>query len=205
MKITLGWLKQHLNTKASQNQIVDRLTNIGLEVEKVTKNENPYDSFKICKIIKVKKHPNADKLSVCEVDIGKKNLVTVVCGAPNAIKDLITVYAPPGSLIPKSGKKLVQTEIRGVESNGMLCSMEELGITSTVPEDEPDGIIELDSPQSGFSKLIPEFYKTGTSYFSYNIEESIDISITPNRGDCLGVNGIARELFSSGIGKLKKR
>ena len=130
MKTTLQWLKEHLDTKVNQKQIVDKLTDIGLEVENVTKNKNPYDSFKICKIIKVKKHPNADKLSVCEVDIGEKNLVTVVCGATNAIKDLVTVYAPPGSVIPKSGKKLVRTEIRGVLSNGMLCSIEELGITS---------------------------------------------------------------------------
>ena len=205
MKTTLQWLKEHLDTKVNQKQIVDKLTDIGLEVENVTKNKNPYDSFKICKIIKVKKHPNADKLSVCEVDIGEKNLVTVVCGATNAIKDLVTVYAPPGSVIPKSGKKLVQTEIRGVLSNGMLCSIEELGITSTAPEDEPDGIIELDSPKSDFSKLIPKLYKPGTNYFSYDIEESIDISITPNRGDCLGVNGLARELNASGIGKLKKK
>ena len=186
MKTTLSWLKNHLKTKANQNQIVDKLTNIGLEVENAIKNKNPYDSFKVSKIIKIKKHPNADRLSVCEVDIGEKNLVTVVCGAANATKDLVTVYAPPGSIIPKTGKKLTKTEIRGVLSNGMLCSMEELGITSTAPDDEPSGIIELDTPEHGFSEFIKDL-KPGKNYFSYDIEESIDISITPNRGDCLGV------------------
>ena len=120
MKLTIPWLKRHLNTKTSIDQIVSTLTNIGLEVEGVHKSNTNLKLFKIAKILKIEKHPNADRLKVCDVDIGGK-VEKVVCGAPNARSGLLTVYAPPGAEIPKNGMKLVVAQIRGIESRGMLC------------------------------------------------------------------------------------
>ena len=140
MKITTSWLKDHLDTKLNENQIIDKLTDIGLEVESVENQSNDLDSFLIAKILKTEKHPDADRLKVCDVDIGAKESVKVVCGAPNAKEGLITIYAPPGAVIPKNQMKLVVSKIRGVTSYGMLCSESELNLS-----DESDGITELSS------------------------------------------------------------
>ena len=190
MKITSNWLKDHLDTKLTENQIIDKLTDIGLEVESVDSQSSDLESFVVAKILKSEKHPNADRLKVCDVDIGKKDSIKVVCGAPNAKKDLLTIYAPPGATIPKNKMKLVISKIRGVTSYGMLCSGAELNLS-----DESDGIVELSNNK--YEK------KIGKNYFSKNNLKVIDISITPNRPDCLGVRGIARDLAASGSGKLK--
>ena len=187
MIITLPWLKKHLKTKANENEIIDKLINIGLEVEGLKENSGELSKFKIAKIIKVEKHPNADKLKVCDVSIGGKETLKVVCGAPNARDGLITIYAPPGAVIPKTKFELKIAKIRGVESKGMLCSESELNLS-----DESSGIIELKNKQS----------EVGKSYFKNKSEKVIDIAVTPNRPDCLGVRGIARDLSSTGIGKL---
>ena len=126
MKLTLNWLKDHLETKKSEKQIADTLNNIGLEVETIQPIRNELSNFLIAKIIKSEKHPNADRLKICEVDIGDKNIVKVVCGAPNAREGLITVYAPPHTIIPKNQMKLEISKIRGVTSYGMLFSEAEL-------------------------------------------------------------------------------
>ena len=187
MIITLPWLKEHLKTKAGENEIIDRLTNIGLEVEGFKENSGDLSEFKIAKIIKVEKHPNADKLKVCDVNIGEKETLKVVCGAPNARDGLVTIYAPPGAIIPKTKFQLKIAKIRGIESRGMLCSESELNLS-----DESNGIIELDKKEIDIGK----------SYFKKKSGKVIDIAITPNRPDCLGVRGIARDLSSTGIGKL---
>jgi phenylalanyl-tRNA synthetase beta chain len=190
MKITFDWLKDHLNTSLKDAKLLDQLTNVGLEVESIENLSEGLNLFKVAKIIKTEKHPNADRLKVCEVDIGEKELKKVVCGASNAKKDLITIYAPPGAIIPRSKVKLVVAKIRDVTSYGMLCSESELNLS-----DESDGITELSSVKYG--------KKIGKSYFSKPNLNLIDLSITPNRPDCLGVRGIARDLATSGFGKLK--
>ncbi len=187
MIITLPWLKEHLQTKANQTEIIDKLTNIGLEVEEVRENSDDLGKFKIARIIKAEQHPNADKLKVCDVSIGGKEVLKVVCGAPNARDGLVTIYAPPGAIIPKTKFELKVAKIRGVESKGMLCSGNELNLS-----DESDGIIELKNKEK----------EIGKSFFKNKLDKSIDISITPNRADCLGIRGIARDLSSTGIGKL---
>ena len=187
MIITLPWLKQHLKTKASQSEIIDKLTNIGLEVEGIKEDNGELGKFKIAKILKAEKHPNADKLKVCDVTLGGKEILKVVCGAPNARDGLMTIYAPPGAIIPKTKFQLKVAKIRGVESKGMLCSESELNISN-----ESSGIIELKKSEK----------EIGKSYFKHKTEQAIDISITPNRADCLGIRGIARDLSSTGIGKL---
>jgi len=190
MITSLSWLKNHLSTKAKLKQVVERLTEIGLEVESVKSPDSTLDSFVICKVVKSQKHPNADKLKLCEVNIGKKNLVKVVCGAPNARNELFTVYAPPGAVIPKTKMKLKVAKIRGVESFGMLCSGAELDQSL-----DKDGIIELNEKEKNIGK----------KYFKNSAEEVIDIAITPNRPDCLGIRGIARDLAASGLGQLRKQ
>ena len=129
MKITTNWLKDHLDTKLNENQIIDKLTNIGLEVESVDSQPSDLDSFLVAKILRAEKHPQADRLKVCDVDIGVKNLVKVVCGALNAKEGLLTIYAPPGAIIPKNQMKLEICKIRGVTSYGMLCSESELNLS----------------------------------------------------------------------------
>jgi len=191
MKLTFNWLKEHLDTKLSEKQIIDKLTNIGLEVESLENQSSDLDSFKVAKILNAEKHPNADRLKVCDVDIGENEIVKVVCGAANAKKDLLTIYAPPGATIPKNKMKLTVSKIRGVTSYGMLCSESELNLS-----DESEGITELSSNK--YSS------KIGKSYFFKSNSNVIDISITPNRADCLGIRGIARDLAASGSGKLKK-
>ena len=190
MKITFDWLKDHLSINLKEEKLLDKLTNIGLEVESVENLSNGNELFKVAKIIKTVKHPNADRLKVCDVDIGEKELKKVVCGANNAREGLLTIYAPPGAIIPKTKTKLIIAKIRDVISYGMLCSESELNLS-----DESDGIIELS--KSKYDKNI------GKSYFSRSNSNLIDLSITPNRSDCLGVRGIARDLAASGFGKLK--
>jgi len=189
MIITIPWLKEHLQTKANEAKIIEQLTSIGLEVEGITENSGKLGDFKVAKILKTEKHPNADKLKVCDVTLGDNRIIKVVCGAPNARDGLVTIYAPPGAVIPKTNFELKVAKIRGVESRGMLCSKSELNLSN-----ESNGIVELKNKEKDIGK----------SYFKSNTENSIDISITPNRADCLGVRGIARDLASSGLGSLLK-
>ncbi len=191
MKFTIGWLKEHLNTQKKDNELIEKLTNIGLEVESFENLSSSLDSFKVAKIVNAEQHPNADRLRICDVDIGLDNTVKVVCGAPNAKKDLLTIYAGPGSIIPKNNMKLSVSKIRGVTSYGMLCSESELNLSN-----ESEGITEL--PTGKYSD------KIGKNFFKNNTEKVVDLSITPNRPDCLGVRGIARDLAAAGVGKLKK-
>ena len=188
MKFTKDWLKDHLKTNKTEAQIIEKLNSTGLEVEKVEPVKNELSDFVVAKIIKTEKHPNADRLKLCYVDIGAKDLVKVVCGASNAKDNLLTIYAPPGSIIPKSKIKLEVSKIRGETSHGMLCSESELKLSN-----ESKGIIELNK---NFKT------KVGKSYFNNNSGNVIELSITPNRPDCLGVRGIARDLAASGFGKL---
>ena len=190
MKFTVDWLKNHLDTNFNNNQIIDKLTNIGLEVESFESSETELDTFIVAKIINAKTHPNADRLKLCDVDIGREKTIEVVCGAPNAKSGLLTVYAPPGSIIPKNQMKLSVTKIRGITSYGMLCSESELQLSN-----ESDGIIELKN-----DKYVSQ---VGDKYFKNTSEKVIDLSITPNRPDCLGVRGIARDLSAAGFGRLK--
>src|SRR6476619_4655243 len=189
MKFTLGWLKDHLDTKASLAEIDDTLTRIGLEVEEVFDPATALAPFKVAKVVKCAKHPNADKLSICEVDTGAERL-QVVCGAPNAREGLKGIFAPVGSYVPGIDLTLTKAKIRGVESNGMLLSERELELS-----DEHTGIIEL-SPDA----------KVGTAAAAaLGLDDAmIEIAVTPNRPDCLGVRGIARDLAATGLGKLKK-
>ena len=190
MKFTIKWLKEHLDTKLSDEKIIEKLTSIGLEVESFENTYSELDNFKVAKVISVEKHPNADRLKICDVDIGQKDTIKVVCGAPNVKKNLITIYASPGSIIPKNKMKLSISKIRGITSHGMLCSESELNLSN-----ESDGIIEL--------SLKKYQNKVGNKYFKNNTPKILDISITPNRPDCLGVRGVARDLAAAGYGKLK--
>lgn len=191
MKFSLSWLKAHLDTDASLTEITDKLTDIGLELEGV---ENPADAlrpFRVAKVIEAGPHPNADKLQLLKVDDGAAEPWQVVCGAPNAKAGMIGVFGPPGTYIPGSDFTLKPAKIRDVESFGMMCSYRELELG-----DDHDGIIEL--PASAASEV-------GTSYADYaKLDDTvIDVSITPNRQDCMGVRGIARDLAAAGIGTLK--
>ena len=190
MKITYDWLKDYLQTKNSENQLLDKLTDIGLEVEQIENTSADLNKFIVAKIVKTEKHPNADRLKVCDVDIGKKKLIKVVCGAENAKENLITIYASPGAIIPKNKMEITISQIRGITSFGMLCSEFELNLS-----EESEGIIDL----------IPTKFKKriGKKYFDNNTSNLIDLSITPNRPDCLGVRGIARDLATAGFGKFK--
>ena len=191
MKFTIDWLKDHLDTKLKDSQIIEKLTDIGLEVESFQSSSLDTDNFIIAKILSTEKHPNADRLKICDVDIGKENTVKVVCGASNARTNLLTIYAGPGSVIPKNKVKLSISKIRGVTSYGMLCSESELNIS-----EESEGITEL--PDKKYLSFI------GKQFFKNNNQKVVDLSITPNRPDCLGVRGIARDLAASGAGKLRE-
>ncbi len=188
MKITFDWLKDHLKTNSKEKNLLEQLTNIGLEVESVETASTDNELFKIAKIIKTEKHPNADRLKICDVNVGEKELKKVVCGAANAKEGLITIYANVGAIIPKTKIKLSVAKIRGVTSYGMLCSESELNLS-----DESMGITELPSK---YEKNI------GENFFPKSKSKIIDLSITPNRPDCLGFRGIARDLAASGFGKL---
>jgi phenylalanyl-tRNA synthetase beta chain len=190
MKFTLSWLKDHLETDASLEEICARLTMIGLEVEDVD-DKAAFKPFVIAKVISAEQHPNADKLKVLMVDTGSGAPVQVVCGAPNARKGLVGAFAAPGTHIPGIDVTLSVGTIRGVESRGMMCSEKELEIS-----DDHTGIIDL-----------PEDAPVGTSYAAYaGLDDPvIEINLTPNRPDCTSVHGIARDLAASGLGTLKAK
>ncbi|MEM8540000.1 MAG: phenylalanine--tRNA ligase subunit beta [Pseudomonadota bacterium] len=188
MKFTLSWLKDHLDTDASLDEIVERLTSLGLEVEEVD-DKAQFEPFTIAKVLTAEKHPDADKLRVLTVDKGDGKPIQVVCGAPNAKAGMIGCFAGPGTYVPGIDTTLAVGNIRGQESFGMMCSERELEMS-----DSHDGIIEL-----------PEDAPVGTSFAAYaKLDDPvIDIGLTPNRPDCTGVSGIARDLAASGMGTLK--
>jgi len=190
MKFTLPWLKEHLNTSASLDEIVDKLTMIGLEVERVEDKAKDYEAFKVAQIISAEQHPNADRLRVCQVDTGTGKPLQVVCGAPNARAGLKTVLGLPGTYIPAKDITLSVGKIRGVESQGMMISGAEIGF-----DDDADGIIEMpaDAPIGRpFAEVL------GMN------EPVIEINLTPNRPDCTGVTGIARDLGATLVGDYKE-
>ncbi|MBX3596620.1 MAG: phenylalanine--tRNA ligase subunit beta [Rhizobiaceae bacterium] len=190
MKLTLSWLKDHLETDATLDEIVERLTSIGLEVEHVD-DKAALKPFVIAKILTAEKHPDADKLQVLSVDVGSGTPIQVVCGAPNARAGLIGAFAAPGTYVPGIDVTLGIGKIRGVESRGMMCSERELQLS-----DEHNGIIDL-----------PADAPVGTSFAAYaHLDDPvIEINLTPNRPDATSIYGIARDLAASGLGKLKTK
>lgn len=188
MKFTLSWLKDHLETDTGPQDIADKLTAIGLEVESVTNPAEALAPFRVAEVLTAEKHPQADKLQVLSVDAGDGPL-QVVCGAPNARAGMKGVFGPPGAYVPGSDMTLKVAAIRGVESSGMMCSVRELQLG-----EEHDGIIEL-----------PADAPVGADFAAYaGLDDPLfDIAITPNRPDCLGVRGIARDLAAAGLGTLK--
>ena len=188
MKLTLSWLKTHLDTTASLTEIVDTLTRIGLEVEDVHDPSALLEDFVVAQVIEAAPHPNADRLQVCSVDTGAGAPLQVVCGAPNARKGLKTVFAAPGTYIPAKKFTLGKGVIRGVESLGMLCSASELELPG-----DSEGIMEL-----------PEDAPVGAVYAQWARlgDPVIDINLTPNRPDAAGVAGAARDLAAAGLGVL---
>jgi phenylalanyl-tRNA synthetase beta chain len=191
MKFTLSWLKEHLDTEAPLTALVDRLTMIGLEVESVADKAAALAPFTIARVISAEQHPNADRLRVCMVDTGAGEPVQVVCGAPNARTGMMSVFSPPGTFIPGKNMTLGIGTIRGVESRGMLCSPFELQIS-----DDHDGILDL-----------PADAPLGARYAEWaHIDDPvIEINLTPNRPDCTGVHGIARDLAAADMGTLRKK
>lgn len=188
MKFTLSWLKDHLETEATLDELVERLTSIGLEVESVD-DKAALIPFVIAKVLTAERHPDADKLQVLSVDTGDGKPIQVVCGAPNARAGLVGAFAAPGTYVPGIDVTLSVGKIRGVESHGMMCSERELELS-----DEHNGIIEL-----------PEDAPVGTPFATYaKLDDPlIEINLTPNRPDATGVYGIARDLAASGLGTLK--
>ncbi len=189
MKFTLSWLKAHLDTDASLDTITDTLTALGLEVEGVEDRGRELAAFRIAHVVSAEKHPNADKLKLCMVDAGTGELVQVVCGAPNARTGMKSVFALPGTVIPVTGETLKVGAIRGVESRGMLCSERELKLS-----EEHEGIIDL-----------PADAPVGASFADWRglSDPVIEIALTPDRVDCAGVRGVARDLAAAGLGTLK--
>ncbi|NCC22664.1 MAG: phenylalanine--tRNA ligase subunit beta [Alphaproteobacteria bacterium] len=189
MKFTLGWLKEHLDTNASIDTIAKTLTNVGLELEGIEDPSKVYAPFHTAYVVSAEKHPDADRLKVCIVDTGTEK-VQVVCGAPNAKTGMKAVFAPEGSYVPGTDMVLKKGVIRGVESCGMLVSEREMGLS-----DDHEGIIELpvDTPVG-----VPFAEIMGLN------DPVFDISVTPNRADCAGIYGIARDLAAAGLGKLKE-
>ena len=187
MKFTLSWLKEHLETSADLDTIVEALTRVGLEVEGVDNPGEKLAAFKVAKVLSAAPHPQADKLQILSVDAGDGPL-QVVCGAPNARAGLVGVFGLPGAVVPSNGMVLKVAAIRGVESNGMMCSTRELELG-----EDHDGIIEL-----------PADAPVGTPYPDYAglNDPVIEVSVTPNRQDCMGVRGIARDLAAAGLGTL---
>ena len=189
MKFTLSWLKDHLDTNKDLDTIVDTLTNIGLEIENVEDKSKTFNDFTVAEVLKAEQHPDADRLKVCTVKT-IDGTFQVVCGASNARQGMKGIFAPENSFIPGTGLKLKKSKIRGVESCGMLVSEREMGIS-----DEHDGIIEIDAKFTLGEKFIEVF----------NLDDPvIEINITPNRGDCLSIRGVARDLAAAGLGKLKE-
>lgn len=188
MKFSLSWLKALLDTQASTVEIAEKLTALGLEIESVTDASAALQKFRVARVLTAEKHPQADKLQVLSVDLGDGSPLQVVCGAPNARAGLVGVLGLPGAVVPANGMELRKSAIRGVESNGMMCSTRELCLG-----EDHDGIIEL-----------PEDAPLGQSYADYIGSDPVfDVSITPNRPDCMGVYGIARDLAAAGIGTLR--
>ena len=189
MKFSLDWLKAHLETDASAEAIAEKLTAIGLEVESLTNPAEALAPFRVARVLTAEKHPEADKLQVLTVDAGTGETIQVVCGAPNARAGLVGVFGAPGDYIPGTDMTLKVAAIRGVESRGMMCSARELELG-----DDHSGIIELseDAP-------------VGTSFVDYaGLGDPVfDVNVTPNRQDCMGVRGIARDLAAAGLGTLK--
>jgi phenylalanyl-tRNA synthetase beta chain len=188
MKFTLNWLKDYLDTDTSLQEILDTLNAIGLEVEDVTDPADKLGAFTIAEVVDAVKHPDADKLKVCTVNTGSET-ITVVCGAPNARKGMRAVLGRPGDYVPGLDVTLALRKVRGIESNGMMCSAAELELG-----EDHDGILDLDTDAP-----------VGESYITWaGLDDPvIEIAITPNRQDCLGVYGIARDLAAAGLGTLK--
>src|SRR5580700_3963986 len=189
MKFTLAWLKEHLDTSHTLGELTDKLTMIGLEVERVEDKGKVLAPYVIARVVEAKQHPNADRLRVCMVDTGDGDPIQVVCGAPNARSGMTGVFVPPGAYVPGKDITLQVGTIRGVESRGMLVSEAELQIS-----DNRDGIIEL-----------PADAPVGESFAKYaGLDDPvIEINLTPNRPDCTGVHGIARDLAAADMGKFK--
>lgn len=190
MKFTLSWLKDHLDTTASLDEIAETLTRIGLEVEGIDDKAKALMPYVVAEVITAAPHPNADRLKVCTVDAGDGTPLQVVCGAPNARAGMKSVFAPPGTYVPGKNITLSVGTIRGIESRGMLCSGAELGLG-----DDHDGILDL-----------PGDAPVGTPYALYaGLDDPvIEINLTPNRPDCTAVSGIARDLAAAGLGSLKR-
>ncbi len=188
MKFSLSWLKEHLDTDADAAAVAERLTQIGLEVEDLSNPAETLAPFRIARVLTAEPHPQADKLQVLSVDAGDGPM-QVVCGAPNARAGMVGVFGGPGAFVPGSALTLSRATIRGVESNGMMCSSRELQTG-----DDHDGIIEL-----------PEDAPVGASFAEFaGLDDAVfDVAITPNRQDCMGVRGIARDLAAAGLGALK--
>ncbi len=188
MKFSLTWLKDHLETTASVSDICDALNAIGLEVEGVEDPAEKLAGFRVAHVLTAARHPDADKLQVLTVDTGEGDPLQVVCGAPNARAGMKGVLGLPGAVVPANGMVLRKSAIRGVESNGMMCSVRELELG-----EDHDGIIEL-----------PEDAPVGSDFASYHgASPVIEVAVTPNRPDCMGVYGIARDLAAKGLGTLK--
>src|SRR5690242_17857906 len=190
MKFTLSWLREHLDSDHTLAELTDKLTMIGLEVERIDDKAATLAPYVIARVVEAKQHPNADRLRVCRVETGAGEPVQVVCGAPNARTGMTGVFAPPGAFVPGKNITLQVGTIRGVESRGMLMSEAELQIS-----EDHDGIIEL-----------PEDAPVGTPYAAWAglDDPMIEINLTPNRPDCTGVNGIARDLAAADMGRFKE-
>ncbi|HKT86415.1 MAG TPA: phenylalanine--tRNA ligase subunit beta [Novosphingobium sp.] len=187
MKFSLSWLKQYLDTEAAVEEVAATLNAIGLEVEGIEDPATKLAGFRVARVLTAEKHPQADKLQVLKVDTGEGNPLQVVCGAPNARAGLVGVLGLPGAVVPVNGMALKVAAVRGVESNGMMCSTRELELG-----EDHEGIIEL-----------PEDAPVGTPFAEYHgADPVIDVAITPNRPDCMGLYGIARDLAAAGLGTL---
>src|SRR3982751_6776229 len=189
MKFTLSWLKDHLETHASAQAIAEKLTTIALALEERASPAEALAPFKVAKVLTAEKHPQADKLQVLTVDAGTGEKIQVVCGASNARAGMLGVFGPPGAYIPGTDFTLKVAAIRGVESRGMMCSSRELELG-----DDHSGIIEL-----------PADAPVGEAFTAYaGLDDPVfDVNVTPNRQDCMGVRGIARDLAAAGVGTLK--
>ncbi len=189
MKFTLSWLKDHLDTDATLSEIAHKLVTLGLEVENIENPAEKLKGFVVGQVVKREKHPNADRLNLCQVDAGTGELIQVVCGAHNVREGMKVVFAPVGTVIPETGQALKKGTIRDVESCGMMCSSRELHLGT-----DHDGIIDLETqaqPGTPFIDICPA------------LDPVIELAITPNRSDCFGVRGIARDLAAGGLGTLK--
>ncbi|MAI02639.1 MAG: phenylalanine--tRNA ligase subunit beta [Rickettsiales bacterium] len=189
MKLTYSWLKEHIDLSMSPKEVSNELTSLGLEVEKVEELNSDLNNFYICQIVNSYKHPNADRLKICEITTGN-NIFKVVCGAHNALKGLKTIFAPNGTFIPGLKIKIEKRNIRGIEGDGMLCSEEELGLS-----ENKAGIIEINNKYK-IGKKLSEYFKKDYLFH---------IALTPNRGDCASVRGIARDLSAKLNIKLKEK